>query len=885
MKRLFVALIGLVVPAWIRESVLGDLEEEFHRIEQRRGRRAALFWYGREALSLSARYAIERWRGNPDAPPQASAKDRCMTDLTHALRNLRRSPGFAIVAITMLAVGIGVTLSVYALIAAVLFRPLSSVEPDRLVRLGTRAASSESSSRFAFSYSDYVDLHSRSQTLTSITPTALTPLVFRVDESTSEILSEIVSGDYFPMLHVTTRQGRLLGPSDDYPGAAPVAVISHRAAERHLAGRDPIGATIVLSGRPFTVVGVAPPEFGGTFFGAPVDAWLTAGSADGFFRKGWRTSKKDRPFGMLARLAPGVNRAQAQAELDTIARDLGRIDPALWRDVRFELLESDLVRGALRRSAVMFAAMLAAMSALVLLIVCTNVINLLLARGLGSRRQLAIRLALGASRSRLAALAVTECIVLASAAGVAGLGLASFLSRFLSRFELLPTLTLDLGLRVDGSVWTVAAVLAVAVGALLGIIPAMQAIRSDVQPALIDDARVSTGGRRTALVRSALVVAQIAASVLLLSCAGLFARSLINSTRLDLGFAPDHAVAIDLDVSSKDLRPPDAHRLYDEIHRRLRARPGIVAVAFSNRAPIDTSTPSVNVIASDTAFTASMVPPQATMYHASPEYFEAISMSLVRGRPFNSSDDWTSGRVAIVNETMAERFWPSDNAVGMFFRTAPDEPPIQIVGIARNSRYKTPGEEPSPHVYLPFAQSDGQSATLIVKHAVNPGTLLTEIQRELERLPVPLEGFFGRTLVNHLRLYRLPAELAATMAAALGIVALLLATVGLYGLITYIVSHRSAEIAIRMALGASPQRIRAQVMGSGMRLLLPGVLVGLAGAFAIGRVASRILFGIGAADPLTIVAVVGVLSAAVLAASYVPARRAMRIDPAEALRR
>ena len=881
MKALFSALIGLVVPAWVRESVLGDLEEEFHRTEQRGGRRAALRWYAREAVSLSARYAIERWHRNPDVSPQRSVKGRLMTDLKQALRNLRRSPGFAIVAVTTLAVGIAVTLSVYALIDAVLFRPLSSVEPDRLVRLGTRTASSQSASRFAFSYSDYVDLRSRSQTLTSITPTALTPLVLRVGESTSEILSEIISGDYFPMLHVTTGQGRLLGPSDDYPGAAPVAVISHRAAQRHLADREPVGATIVLSSRPFTVVGVAPPEFGGTFIGAPVDAWLTVGSADGFFRRDWRTSRKDAPFGMLSRLAPGVNRAQAQAELDAIAGDLGRIDPAVWRDVRFELLESDMVRGALRRSAVMFAAMLAAMSGLVLLIVCTNVINLLLARGLGSRRQLAIRLALGASRSRLAALAVIECLLLAIVAGGAGLGLASILSRFLSRFELLPTLTLDLGLRVDGGVWAAAALLAVAVGALLGIIPAMQAVNADVQSALTDDARISTGGRTTALVRSALVVAQIAASVLLLSCAGLFARSLINSTRLDLGFVPDHSVAIDIDLSAKDLTPADAHRLYEEIHRRLRTRPGILAVAFSNRAPIDTSTPSVNVIASDT----NVAPPQATMYHASPEYFEAISMSLVHGRPFNSSDGGMSGRVAIVNETMAERLWPAKDAVGMFFRTAPDGPPIQIVGIARNSRYRSPGEEPSLHIYLPFAQSDGQSATLIVKHAVNPGTLLTEIQRELERLPIPLEGFFGRTLINHLRLYRLPAELAATMASGLGIMALLLATVGLYGLITYIVSYRTAELAIRMALGASPQRIRAQVMRSGMRLLLPGVLLGLAGAFAVGRVASTILFGIGAADPLTMAAVVGVLSAAVLMASYMPARRAMRIDPAEALRR
>jgi predicted permease len=807
-----------------------------------------------------------------------------MIDLKHALRNLWRSPGFTIVTVASLAVAIGVTLSVYTLINAVLFRPLSPVEPEHLVRLGTRTAAGQSSSRFVFSYSDYADLRARATALTSVTATALTPLVFRVGESTSEILGEIVSGDYFAMLHVTTAHGRVLAPSDDAPGAPPIAVISRRAAERHLAGRDPIGATIVLSSRPFTVVGVAPPDFGGTFIGAPIDAWITAGAADGFFRKDWRTSRKDRPFGMLARLAPGATRAQAQAELDAIGRDLERVAPDVWRDVRFELMESDMVRGALRRSAVVFAAVLTAMCGLVFLIVCTNVINLLLARGLRYRRQMAIRLALGAGKWRLASLAIVECLVLAVAAAAAGLALASVLSGVLSRFELLPTLTIDLGLRIDGRIWGAAALLAVATGTMLGMIGAMQVIRPGVTSALTDDPRVSTGSRRAALVRSALVVAQIAASVLLLSCAGLFARSLINSSRVDLGFAPEHAVAIDIDVSSKDLTAPDAHRLYEDIYRRLRSQPGIVAVAFSNRAPIDTSTPSVEVFATDASLTSGTAP-QATMYNASPEYFEAISMSLVTGRPFSLSDTAMAQPVAIINETMAERFWPGQDAVGMFFRTTRDGPPVRIVGVARNSRYRSPGEQPAPHVYLPFAQSDGQSATLIVKHVLNSGTLLTMIQRELERLPVPVEGFFGRTLVNHLRLYRLPAELAAVMAAALGIVSVLLAAAGLYGLIAYIVSARTTEIGIRMALGASPQQIRTQVLGSGLRMLIPGVMLGVAGAVGIGSLASSIMFGVGAVDPPTMAVAVAVLSAAVLVATYLPARRAMRIDPVEILRR
>jgi hypothetical protein len=273
------------------------------------------------------------------------------------------------------------------------------------------------------------------------------------------------------------------------------------------------------------------------------------------------------------------------------------------------------------------------------------------------------------------------------------------------------------------------------------------------------------------------------------------------------------------------------------------------------------------------------------MYNASPEYFEAISMSLVTGRPFSLSDTAMAHPVAIINETMAERYWPGQDAVGMFFRTTRDGPPVRIVGVARNSRYRSPGEQPAPHVYLPFAQSDGQSATLIVKHVLNSGTLLTMIQRELERLPVPVEGFFGRTLVNHLRLYRLPAELAAVMAAALGIVSVLLAAAGLYGLIAYIVSARTTEIGIRMALGASPQQIRTQVLGSGLRMLIPGVMLGVAGAVGIGSLASSIMFGVGAVDPPTMAVAVAVLSAAVLVATYLPARRAMRIDPVEILRR
>jgi predicted permease len=340
-----------------------------------------------------------------------------------------------------------------------------------------------------------------------------------------------------------------------------------------------------------------------------------------------------------------------------------------------------------------------------------------------------------------------------------------------------------------------------------------------------------------------------------------------------------------VDLAAKNLSPADAHRVYDELARRLRSRADVTHVAFSNRAPVDTSTPAVEIIIGDQRSAPGQRAPEATMYSASPEYFEAVGVSLLRGRAFREDDDLGGQHVAIVNETMARRFWHGADAIGRRFRTSPEGEPIEVVGIARDSRYRTPGERAQPHVYLPFAQTDGQSATVIVRAAGDPRPLLPVVQRELERLSTPLEGFFARTLRDHLAIYLLPAELASSMSALLGTVAMLVAAVGLYGLIAYMVTQRTPEIAMRMALGATPDRIRALVLGGGLRLLFPGLLLGVIGAIGAGRAAAGLLYGVGAVDPLTMGAAAVVLTAVVMTASYVPARRAMRVDPATVLRR
>jgi putative ABC transport system permease protein len=340
-------------------------------------------------------------------------------------------------------------------------------------------------------------------------------------------------------------------------------------------------------------------------------------------------------------------------------------------------------------------------------------------------------------------------------------------------------------------------------------------------------------------------------------------------------------VAIDVDVAAKDVPADRAHRLFEDLARRLHTHPDVVAVAFSNRAPVDSSTPLVDVVAADGATSGDRAP-KATMYLASPEYFAATGVPMLGGRAFRLDDDAERPRVAIVNEAMADRLWAGD-ALGRRFRTTADGQPIEVVGVARNSRYRSPGEERGSHVYLPFAQTDGQSATVIVRTRGDARAALRLLDREIDAMP-PLAGFFGRTLREHLAVYLLPSRLAAGLAAALGAVAMLIAAVGLYGLIACMVGQRRSEIAVRMALGATPDRIRAQLLGGSMRLLAPGLIVGVVGSVAVGRVSASLLYGVGAVDAFSLGSAVLLLSAVVIAASYLPARRAMRINPASALR-
>ena len=882
--RLAEALLARALPWHARDGVLGDLAEEFGTLHARAGRRAASRWYWREAFFLALAYLPERRRGAAEPHGPRAPGDDVMTDLRHAFRGLRRSPGFTLVAAATLAIGIGANAGIYGLADAVLFRPLAPHAPDRVRWISMTTRDRPDVTGFIFSFADYRDISERTRAFDGMALTALTPFVLRSGDASAETLGEIVSGRYFDLLGVSPSRGRLIQRHDDRPGAPPAAVISRRAAERHFAGRDPVGAAIHLNGAPFTVVGVAPAEFAGVFIGTRIDVWVPVEVSDAFLPRGWRTRREHTPFNAIVHLREDVQPPQAQAELDAIAAQVEQLDPGARAGVRLHLLEGDLLRGRRRTTLLMFASLLALLGGLVLVIVCANVANLLLARGVGLRPEMAVRLALGASRWRVFRQVFVESLMLAVLGAVGAIGVAAAIIRLLSRFDWLPTLTFEIAARLDAGVVIAAGVIALGAGAVLGISPALQASRPDAS-ALKEFSAAVAGSRRLLTLRRALVVGQLAMSLLLLSGAGLFIRSLENARGLDLGFDPDRSLAVDVDLAAAGLELDESRRLFDELHRRLHQRAGVTAVSFSNRAPVDASTPSVDVLLDAAPPSPGERPPQATMNWASPEYFDALGIRILSGRAFTDGDRDGAARVAIVNEVMARRFWPGEDAIGRTFRPGAAAEPVTIVGIARTARYRTPGEAPQAHVYLPFAQVDGRSAAILVTAAADPRPLLPVVQRELENLSTPVQGFFGRTLRDHLSIYLIPSQLAATLAATLGGVALLVASIGLYGVIAYMVQQRTKEIAIRMALGAERARVRSLIMRGGIRVLLPGLLLGAAGAFGLARLAGGFLYGVGAADVPSLAASAAVLTMVVLLATWLPARRAMRVDPAGVLRK
>jgi predicted permease len=829
-----------------------------------------------------------------DAPPRFRLRSLfslfsvfpgCLHDVRVAARQLAKAPGFTAIAVVTLALGIGANVTIFSLVKAVLLRPLASYEPDRVVRVTGRTVTGAPVGRFSFL--DFADYRARTRTLTALNGANLATFILDADHQTDQILGEIVSGGYLSMLGARPVAGRTLADADDRADAQPAAVISEALWKRRF-GEEPaaIGRSILLNGSPYTLVGVIDRSFGGSFIGAPIDAWAPIAVSGLTLGAGWNTDRSRRTLALIGRLAAGVSITQAQSELRVIAETLDRGHEPDLRSI-IETSPGTLAAGDQRRLARTFLSLLLGLVALVLLIAAANVGNLLLARVLGRRRELAVRVALGASRGRLARMLIAESLVIALAGGLGALLLSLWAGSWFANLSPLPTLTLRLDLQPDARVILFAAIAAFASGGLIALVGTLQAIKPDLTPALKEDAIASIGsGSRTRL-RAALATVQITVSLLLLIAAALFVRSAREAQAIDLGFDPRNVVVLDVEGSGGRTDAAGG-RLFSDLLSRMAVTPGVEAAAVSTRAPLDSSTPLVRVNAKESVAIAPLTSsPSASFLVVSARYFDVVKTPLVAGRAFNETDDELRTPVAIVNETLAARLWPNGDAIGRMLWLEPHAAvsPCTVVGIAKNSKYVTLGEERQNHVYLPFAQHPRRGASVLVRSTLAPDRAADVVQRHLRTIDPHLQGFFTRTLAQHVSVSMLPVRLAASITTIAGMLALGLAVVGLYSLVSFLVAERTHEIGLRMALGASAPEVLRLVLGYGLRLVAVGLAIGLPVALATSRVLSGLLYGVSAKDPTAFVIVPLVVLAVALLACYLPARRAISLDPLVALKR
>lgn len=815
-------------------------------------------------------------------------------DIRYVLRTLRRSPAFTVAAVLTLALGIGANTTIFSVVSAVLLRPPAQVrEPDRLVHLFT---SDYSGPRYgASSYADYLDFREGATGLSGLAAFAPSPLNFSTGGRASRVWGEEVSSNYFTVLGVAPALGHTFIPDAERTRRAePVAVLSY-SLWRSAFGADSgvVGREVRVNGYPFTVIGVAPEQFHGSIRGVRADIWVpyltrgllsperTAADADIDMRRG------DRGMFVIGRLASGATIATAQASLDAIARRLHDAYPQYWSDVHGESRVVTLVPERdsrvlpqLRGAVVGFFGLLMTVVALMLLICCANVANLLLVRAAGRRREVSVRLALGAGRARLVRQLLTETAVIALLGGAVGLLIAKWATGLLVAFQPPLPVPLELDISLDGRVLAFTASVAVLTGFIAGVAPALGAARLDLVSALKGLTSDSGPRRRRPALRNVLVVSQVATCVVLLTLAGLLLRSLRAAQNADLGFDPSGIATFSMEIANQGYDEARGRTFYDELLRRVEALPSVRAVSLAERTPLalDYSRRGVSVEGyepaqgEDMEFGANIV---------GPGYLGLMHIPLERGRDFTESDRAGSLPVAIVNESFARRFWPGEDPIGK--RITIGDSAREVVGVAHDSRTRSLDESPAPYFYLPFLQYYQPNMTLEVRTAGNPAAIIPVVRREIAAIDRDLPVQSG-TMEDALGLSLLPQRAGATLLGIFSVLGLVLASVGLYGVVAYAVAQRTRDLGIRMALGAGASDIYRVVLGHGVRLTSLGLIIGIVAAVILARLAQGVLFGVSSTDPITLGSVAVILAMVAFLASFVPARQATRIAPMSILK-
>jgi predicted permease len=799
-------------------------------------------------------------------------------DVAFGARARGRSKAATAAVVMTLALGIAATTVAFSVLNSFLIRPLPVRDPQRLVRVYTSYAAGPR--HFTVSYPDYEDMRGLDRVFEGVLVEEPVPVALAADGSHERVWTERVSPGYFALLGLRPAHGRFFAPEEENAsGGEALAVIGHGLWQRRFGGSlRVLGETLVLDGQPFPIIGVAPPGFHGINIGVFPDVWLPAmRTSDGL------RSRAARGSFAMARLRSGVGVAEAAAALDVLARRLETAYPESNTGIRFTTLpESEgRVHPLVRGGVLAFSSVLLAVATLVLLLACANAAGVELARALERRKEIAVRLAMGASRGRVVRQLFAEAAALSVLAGATGVALAWVVTRALRAIPL-PTargapLAFEVGL--DGRVLGVSILAAVTTGILCGLTPALEASRCDLVAALHGTA-ASFARRR---LHRALVTLQVGLSMALLVLGALFARSLHHARGMDLGFDPDGVAVATVDFGHRAGGPAAALSFWRTLVERLAASPAVESASLADRVPFE-----VNITAMPLRPEGRPVPergwPTIDFAVVDAGYFRTMRIALLEGREFAAGDDGPARPVAIANEVLARRFWPGRSAVGQ--RLVPRAgPPYEVVGVVRESRYLTLGEEPKPYVYLPVGQGAAAALTLIARArgdpAALPGRMRETVRAVDDRVPVYDVG----TLRDRMRLAFLPATSGAAVVNGLALVALSLTSVGLYGAVALAVARRTREIGIRRALGARAGAIVWLVARREVGTVGLGIAAG-AGLGAVGsRLVNRVLYGVSPSDPLAFGVALLVLALVALLGSGIPALRAARIQPALALRR
>ena len=817
-----------------------------------------------------------------------------LRDLCHGARQLIRRPGFSAAAIASLALGIGLNTTLFSIVNGVLLRNTPISQPDRLVEIYTGLTNDFP--QLTTSYLDYVDIRKEASALKGIAASAYVRGILS-SEPPALVTGEVVSSDYFDVLGIRLPVGRAFREDENAaPGAVPVVVLGHGLWQRRFGGRhDVIGETIELSGFTYTIVGIGPSSFTGTIPGIPTDFWAPLMMVDRFEFAGIQASADEDPgqtrlerrgtrwLFLKGRLADGRRIEDARAQIETIfarlrtayrvTNDKVTVSVLPASNIRFHPMLDGYVKAA-------SAALLGAVG-LVLLIACANVANMLLARGAARRRELAIRTAIGASRARIVRQLLSEGFVLAAAGGAIGTLVAWWAGRALTGFgtDLLPV-PVSFDFSLDGTVLTFALGASIATALLFGIAPAWSASKLELVPAL--KASMEGESRRRVTLSNVLVVGQLSLSLVLLVAGALLARGLVTARATDLGYDPRPVSLLSFNLQMNGYDVGRATAFGERALRALRALPGVTAVSTASRLPLS---PDINM---DSILVQGHHAPgdDGTLVDAAAigaDYFSVVGVPLVAGRAFTEDDIRQKRKVAVVNETLARQYWPDGSAVGRQIYTGTfSSAPFEIVGVARNHKVRSVGEDPRPYLHLP--ETPDEQITFIARTETPAAAALSMFREALWALEPNILFTDDATAEEVAATTVAPTRIGAMVLGAFGALALLLAAVGLYGVVAYSVSRRTREVGIRIALGAERWQVVRMILGQGGRLALAGVTLGALGAAGVARVLDSLLYGVSGLDPAAYGAATGVLLLVALGANLVPAVAAARVDPVRALR-